>query len=87
MPSYARVKEKLAELSGKERTALVALAWFAREKVADWPRIHRHAIDMMPTLDDVYQIGLGSYWRPGLDRWEAEPQPFETGQWYLADRW
>ena len=38
LPSYAHVRDKLCELNEMERAALVALAWFARERVADWPR-------------------------------------------------
>ncbi len=84
LPSYARVAARLRELSEGERAALVALGWFAREQVADWPRTYQRAIEQTPTLDDSYQIGLGSYWRPGLDRWEAEPRSFEAGRWYRS---
>lgn len=84
--SYARAKGKLAALSDEERAALVALGWFAGERIADWPRTYRRAIKMTPTLDEVYQIGLGSYWLPGLARWESKPVPFSAGQWYRANR-
>ena len=86
LASYARLKRKLAALSDEERAALVALGWFAREQIADWPRTYERAIKMTPTLDDVYQLGLGSYWLPGLDRWESKPAPFSAGQWYRVDR-
>ena len=86
LASYARVKGKLATLSDEERAALVALGWFARERIADWPRTYERAINMTPTLDEVYQIGLGSYWLPGLHRWELKPTPFSAGQWYRPDR-
>ena len=86
LASYARANGKLAALSDEERVALVALGWFARERIADWPRTYERAIKMTPTLDEVYQIGLGCYWLPGLDRWESKPAPFSAGQWHRADR-
>lgn len=82
LASYTRVKDKLATLSDEERAALVALGWFVRDRVADWPRTYEHAIDRTPTLDEIYQIGLGNDWLPGLDRWELKPAPFSAGQWY-----
>ena len=86
LASYLHAKNKLAALSDEERAALVALGWFAREQIANWPRIYERAINMTPTLDEVYQIGLGCYWLSGLDRWESTPQPFSAGQWYRAGR-
>ncbi len=86
LASYGHAKEKLAALSDEERAALVALGWFAREQIANWPRTYERAIEMTPTLDEIYQIGLGSYWLPGLDQWESTAQPFSAGQWYGADR-
>ena len=86
LASYACAKRNLAALSHEERAALVALGWFARERIADWPRTYERAIKMTLTLDDVYQISLGNYWLPGLDRWESKPTPFSAGQWYRADR-
>ena len=82
LASYAHVKEKLAARSDEERVALVALGWFGRERMADWPRTYEHATDMTPHLCDVYQIGLGGYWLLGLDRWESKPAPFSAGQCY-----
>ena len=80
LPSYARVKDTFRELTGEERAALLALGWYARERVADWPRIYERAIGSASTLDDGYQIGQGSYWLAGLDRWEENPGPFKAGQ-------
>ncbi len=85
LTSYAHIKCKLTALSDEERAALVALGWFAKEQIADWPRIYERAIDLTPTLCDVYQIGLGSHWLPGLDRWESQPAPFSAGQIYPLD--
>ena len=86
LASYSRAKGKLAALSDEERVALVALGWFAGERIADWPWTYERAIKMTPTFDEVYQIGLGSYWLPGLARWESKLAPFSAGQWYRADR-
>ena len=81
LASYATLRDKLASLNDEERVALVALGWFARERVADWQRVHEHAAERTPRLDEGYQISLGNYWLPGLDRWESKPAPFAAGQW------
>ena len=82
LPSYARVKDLFHELNEDEHAALLALAWFARENIANWPRIFERASNRVSTLDDGYQIGLGRYWLTGLNRWEEEPRPFSAGQRY-----
>ena len=84
LPSYARLTELFRALTEGERTALLALGWYARERVGDWPRIYERAKDSASTLDDGYQIGQGHYWRVGLDRWENKPGPFKAGQWHRA---
>ena len=79
--SYGNVKRKLAAMSDEERTALIALGWFAHDRVVDWPWIYEHAIKMYgSTLSENYQIGLGSYWLSGLNRWESKPVPFSAGE-------
>ena len=82
LPSYMRMKEMFLDLSDQERTALLALAWFTREEVADWPRAYANATDSYPTLDQVYQLGLGRNWLVGLIRWENPPSKFEPGRWH-----
>ena len=79
LESYAHVMGKLRSLSDAEQAALVALGWFAREHLVDWPSNYEHAINMMPTLNEDYQISLGSYWLTGLDLWESKPTPFLAG--------
>ena len=86
LPSYACLQDMFRELTGKERAALLALGWFAREPVADWRRIYERAIDAEPTWDEKYQISCACYWLDGLDRWEEKPQPFQAGQWYRRKR-
>ena len=80
LPSYARLQGMFRELTGKERAALLALGWFAREQVADWPRNYESAIKAEPRTDERYQIGCACYWLDGLDRWEEKPQQFQAGR-------
>ena len=81
LPSHKRLQEMFREMTEEERAALLALAWFGRESgVGDWPRNYARAKEMVGAPDDGYDIGLGSYWLAGLDRWEAEPRPFKAGQ-------
>lgn len=82
LPSYSHAIRKLKALSEEERAALLALGWFARERIADWPNIYERAIKFTPTYDEHYQLGYGSYWLLGLRRWESTPTPFTAGQWY-----
>ena len=82
LPSYGRLLAKLRERSSDERTALLALANFARDRVPNWPHAIRHATEMVGHLDDHYQAKLGKYWLPGLDRWEADPPPFRVGRFF-----
>ena len=85
LASYTRIRQKLTKLSDKERGALVALVWFTRDRIADWPRTYAQALDVMPSLGEAYQIGLGRDWLAGFRRWESKPSPFSAGQWYRAD--
>ena len=80
LPSYGRVEGMFRKLDMEERAALLALGWFARERVADWPRIYERAGQQVGTLSDAYQIGYGAYWLAGLDRWKKKPRPFTPGQ-------
>ena len=82
MPSYVRMREMFVELSDPERTALLALAWFTGDVIADWPRVYADAIDRCATLDQMYQLGLGRDWLAGLNRWEEPPSKFEPGRWH-----
>ena len=82
LPSHARLKAKLRELETDERIALLALAWFTRDRVPNWSFAFKHATDSIGRLDDDYQVGLGQHWLPGLDRWEADPPPFRVGSFF-----
>ena len=78
LPSYARLENMFRELDNSERASLLALAWFARERIADWPRVFKRASKSVLTLSDNYQVGLAKYWLAGLNRWEEEPRPFNA---------
>ncbi len=80
LPSYVALQDMFRELTGDERAALLALGWFAREQVADWPRIYERAVNLEPTTDESYQIGCACYWLAGLERWEEKPRPFQAGR-------
>ena len=82
--SYGRLRELFQKLTEGERAALLALGWYARESVGDWPSICERAKDYASTSNDQYEISLGPYWRAGLDRWESRPGPFMAGQRHRA---
>ena len=80
--SYDHLKDLFSQLTGKERAALLALAWYTREQVADWPQIYESATKQEPTCNIDYQIGCACDWLTGLNRWETKPEPFQAGQWH-----
>ena len=81
LPSWECLQDMFRKLTVKERAALLALGWYAREGVSDWPRIYARAVKQEPTTDERYQIGCACYWLDGLDRWEEKPQQFQAGRW------
>ena len=84
LPAYAQLRELFSELTEEERATLLALGWYARETVGDWPKIYERAKDSASTPNHQYEISLAPYWRAGLDRWEKKPDPFKAGQWHRA---
>ena len=80
LPSCVRLEELFRALNEEERTALLALGWYARETVADWPKIYENAKQRVSTLGENYQIGLAHYWLAGLERLEGEPRRFRAGE-------
>ena len=78
--SYECLRQMLVGLSDEERADLVALAWFGRPEVIDWPATHKRAHDTIHGISDDYQVGLASMWLTGLERWEREPHGFVAGQ-------
>ena len=85
-PSYKRLEAMFEELEASERTALLALAWFTRDTVANWPRVYEQARAGSVTLGVRYQIGNGQDWLAGLERWEEQPRRFGIGRWRRLDR-
>ena len=81
LPSYRFLQSMFRGLSESERTALLALGWYAKETVADWPGSHKRAVNLEPSLSERYQIGYAHHWRDGLNRWKEAPQQFQTGRW------
>ena len=82
LPSYVSLKTKLQSLATGERTALLALANFARNRVPDWPSSIKTANEVINLCDDDHQVSLGQYWLEGLDRWETPPPSFRAGQFF-----
>ena len=71
-------------LTQGERVSLVALAWFTRDPIANWPRavrLARENSDMHSTKAEHYGLWLGRDWLKGLDRWEAPPGHVWIGRW------
>lgn len=61
-------------LSDGERVSLVALAWFTRDRIANWPASLRKAQERSEIHDaqeEHYFLGLGREWLRGFRRWEA----------------
>ena len=79
LPSYTRLENMFRELDKDERASLLALAWFARNQIADWPYTFKSASSRILTLSDDYQIEQAKYWLAGLSRWEEKPRPFSPG--------
>ena len=82
LPSFKILNKMFHQLTEPERADLLALAWFTRETIANWPKVREYAHTRIGTVDDNYQIGLASCWLAGFDRWEERPRSFQPGQWY-----
>ena len=82
LPSFKSLNKMFQQLTEPERADLLALAWFTRETIANWPKVREYAHARIGTVDDNYQIGLASCWLAGFDRWEEKPRTFQPGQWY-----
>lgn len=82
LPSFNSLKKMFQQLTEHERTDLLALAWFTRDRIADWPAVYEYARTMIGTSDQNYQIGLARDWLAGFNRWEEKPRSFQPGKWY-----
>ena len=72
LTSWQRLKKMLRESTEEERIALLALAWFTRDEIANWPDVYQHAQDMVKSVNEDYIAGLGSQWLPGFTRWATK---------------
>ena len=82
LASFKKIERLFQELTEQERIDLLALAWFTRDRIANWPNVYERARTMVEGLNYKYQIGLGNEWLKGLERWEAKPSGFQPGQFY-----
>lgn len=79
LPSHKRLEKRFKCLTSSERCSLLALGWFTRDRVADWPRTFEYAQERFADLNDDYQIGLAGSWLAGFNRWERHPTKFRAG--------
>ena len=82
LASFKKIEGMFQDLTEQERIDLLALAWFTRDRIANWPNVYERARTMIETLDFNYQIGLGNEWLKGLKRWKAKQSSFQSGQFY-----
>ena len=81
LASLRVLQAEFRRLSEEERIDLLALAWFARDQIGDWPGEYERAREAIRGLSEEYQLlQLGRYWGRGFDRWEQQPHEFEPGQ-------
>ena len=74
--AWQELKELWRGLSDGERVSLVALAWFTRDRIANWPASLKKAQELPEihtTDEEHYFLGLGREWLRGFRRWEAPP--------------
>lgn len=80
-PAGKHLSELWWGLSDAERVSLVALAWFTRDVVANWPRalkLAQQKPDIHSTQMEHYCLNLGSAWLKGMDRWETPADQMPT---------
>ena len=71
-PEYLRLRDMWRNLSRKEQIALLALAWFTRDIVANWPRAYQDAKEKFNTVEEHYHLGCAHEWLEGYRRWKGE---------------
>ena len=72
--AWRELRELWCSLSDGEKVSLVALAWFTRDRIADWPASLKKAQEqpaIHSTQEERYFLGLGREWLRGFRRWEA----------------
>ena len=73
-PAWLNLRELWRGLSNGERVSLVALSWFTRDTIANWPASFKQAQeypDVDSTEAENYCLELGGKWLEGYRRWEA----------------
>ena len=81
-PAWQKLQELWRALSDSERVSLVALAWFTRGAIANWPasfELAQQRGDILDAEHEVYCLGLGDKWLKGYRRWERPPGPAPIG--------
>ena len=79
VPARRKLTAALRRLTEEERIALIALAWFSRVRIADWPSVYENARERGVGLDENYIAGLGTQWLLGFARWRAKPGDWHAG--------
>ena len=82
-PAWLRLRELWWGLSEEERVSLVALAWFTRDTIANWPDSLKQAQergDIHSTQAERYYLGLSREWLAGYRRWETPSDQVWVGR-------
>ena len=78
--SFEALKSALIGLTEQERVDLLALAWFTRDRIANWPATYEYASRRINGLSLSYQACLGGDWLDGFERLERDPVKFYPGR-------
>ena len=75
-PAWLKLRELWRGLSKEEKVSLIALSWFTRGPIGDWPASFKQAqefYDAGRAKDENYCVGLGRKWLQGYQRWATPP--------------
>ena len=75
-PAWLNLQRLWRALTDSERVSLVALSWFTRGAIANWPASFEQAQqrgDIHSAEHEAYCLGLGYKWLEGYRRWEEPP--------------
>ena len=81
-PVWLKLQKLWRALSDSERVSLVALSWFTRGTIANWPASFEQAQqtgDIHSAQLEAYCLGLGVRWLDGYRRWEEPPRHVPIG--------
>lgn len=81
-PEYHHLRDLWRDLKRDEKIALLALAWFTRDTVADWPQTYESAKSRFDGVEEHYHLGCAHEWLEGYRRWRGE----QTRPWRLPAR-